>query len=149
MLVTGLFQHEPQQIALTKACRKPEDMLSGDGASTSATGGLLRGGPNIVRHPGYPHLPDAVPLTYTLAMKACLGEAPQERPHFAQLRTLLLDVVAEVARGRYVNTAGHASVRRHRSEGVACLTLAPCVLAMTSNRGFAIHHHHNTLQCCL
>lgn len=39
-----------------------------------------------VMNPKFPDLPSSVPLTYTLAMHACLSAALSERPTFAQAR---------------------------------------------------------------
>lgn len=50
-------------------------------------------------------------MTYTLAMKACLSEAPAGRPSFAQLQTLLSDLADEVASGQFLNAAGATVVR--------------------------------------
>lgn len=36
-------------------------------------------------NPAFPNLPEAVPLTYTLAVHACLSSAPNERPNFEQV----------------------------------------------------------------
>ena len=38
-----------------------------------------------VMNPAFPSLPSSVPLTYTLAMHACLSAVPAERPTFAQV----------------------------------------------------------------
>lgn len=65
----------------------------------------------------FPNLPPSVPMTYTLTMKACLSERPEERPRFKQVATLLSDTAAEVASGEYVNSDGTPTVR-------------PCCLAM-------------------
>ena len=59
----------------------------------------------------FPNLPASVPLTYTLTMKACLSERPEERPRFKQVSTLLSDAALEVANGEYVNSDGAATVR--------------------------------------
>jgi hypothetical protein len=42
-----------------------------------------------VINPEFPRLPSSVPLTYTLAMVACLCSNPIERPSFAQVREAL------------------------------------------------------------
>eukprot|EP00892_Ulva_mutabilis_P005445 jgi/Ulvmu1/3272/UM151_0020.1 len=57
-------------------------------------------------HPDYPVLRPAVPLTYSLTMKACLRQHAMERPTFDQILELLRDVVKEVARGRYLDGDG-------------------------------------------
>ena len=58
----------------------------------------------------------AVPLTYSLTMKACLRQHAMERPTFDQILELLRDVVKEVARGRYLDGDGRLQVcRRFRS----------------------------------
>jgi hypothetical protein len=59
-----------------------------------------------VPHPQFPKLPASVPLTFTLTMVACLSPKPEDRPTFAQVLTVLLDVEAEVVRGRYMNSVG-------------------------------------------
>lgn len=38
----------------------------------------------------FPEMPASVPLTYTLAMHACLSAAPEERPTFEQVPFVLL-----------------------------------------------------------
>lgn len=40
---------------------------------------------DFVLHPQFPEMPASVPLTYTLAMHACLSAAPEERPTFEQV----------------------------------------------------------------
>ena len=60
----------------------------------------------LVLHPLFPNLPGSAPLTYTLTLEACLSSAPEERPSFAQILTLLADVQHEVALGEYINTVG-------------------------------------------
>lgn len=62
-------------------------------------------------HPDYPVLRPAVPLTYSLTMKACLRQHAMERPTFDQILELLRDVVKEVARGRYLDGDGRLQVR--------------------------------------
>ena len=44
-------------------------------------------------------------------MKACLSLLPAERPSFADLRVLLYDTMAEVAKGTYLDSEGSAAVR--------------------------------------
>jgi hypothetical protein len=83
-------------------------------ATSAAPQFVRRATPSLVRHPDYPHLPDSVPMTYTLAMKACLSESPKDRPTFAQMQTLLGDLEEEVASGQYVNSAGALVVRAGR-----------------------------------
>ena len=62
-------------------------------------------------HPRFPNLPGSVPLTYTLTLEACLSSAPEERPSFAQILTLLEDVQHEVSLGEYINTVGRVQAR--------------------------------------
>jgi hypothetical protein len=64
-----------------------------------------------MRHPDFPHLPDSVPMTYTLAMKACLSLMPKDRPSFQELETLLGDLCVEIASGSYLNSDGVTVVR--------------------------------------
>eukprot|EP00892_Ulva_mutabilis_P012777 jgi/Ulvmu1/9872/UM057_0026.1 len=64
----------------------------------------------FVRHPAFPYLPATVPLTFTLTMKACLSENPDERPTFGQILTIFDDVVFEVASGSYLNSLGQMMV---------------------------------------
>ena len=52
-------------------------------------------------------------------MKACLSDAPAERPSFADLVTLLHDTVAEVEDGSYANSEGAQTVC-----SAACLAAA-------------------------
>lgn len=65
----------------------------------------------FVRHPAFPYLPASVPLTFTLTMKACLSENPDERPTFGQILTIFDDLVFEVASGSYLNSLGQMMVR--------------------------------------
>jgi hypothetical protein len=67
---------------------------------------VRRPSPSLIRHPDFPHLPEVAPMTYTLAMKACLSQNPEERPSFVQLLTILRDLKAEVAAGSYLNSEG-------------------------------------------
>lgn len=67
--------------------------------------------PSLMRHPDYPHLPDTVPMTYTLAMKACLSHHPKDRPSFPQILTILHDLKAETETGTYINSGGCLAVR--------------------------------------
>ena len=64
------------------------------------------GEPRFAPHPNFPRVPASVPLTYTLTMVACLSERPEDRPTFTHVLTVLLDVVAEVAQGTYINSDG-------------------------------------------
>jgi hypothetical protein len=68
----------------------------------------------------FPVLNDAAPLTYTLAIKACTTANVAQRPTFAQLRELLVDLVAEVASGSYMSSAGEPVVR-----APACFSALP------------------------
>ena len=61
---------------------------------------------DYIRHPDFPRVPASVPLTYTLTMLACLSERPEDRPTFTHVLTVLLDVVAEVAQGTFINSDG-------------------------------------------
>jgi hypothetical protein len=75
----------------------------------------------------FPDVPARVPMTYTLAMKACLSTTPADRPSFQQVQTLLRDVQAEVAKGSYVDSDGAPQVRgvpRLLSNARACAVLA-------------------------
>ena len=56
-----------------------------DVASEYSEGNLVE--VEYVMHPAFPNLPSSVPLTYTLAMHACLSAVPTERPTFAQVRS--------------------------------------------------------------
>jgi hypothetical protein len=67
-----------------------------------------------VCHEDYPALPASVPLTYTLTMLACLSARPADRPSFSQMETVMKDMAAEVATGRYLNSAGQVMVRALR-----------------------------------
>jgi hypothetical protein len=67
--------------------------------------------PSYQCHPEYPYLPAAVPLTYTLTMKACLSERPEDRPSFSSILVLLEDLLQEVAQGYYINSMGQRQVR--------------------------------------
>jgi serine/threonine protein kinase len=79
--------------------------------STTHTLGIAMASGDFERHPGFPHLPASVPLTYTLTMQACLSARPEERPSFAQVLVLLRDVAAEVATGGYINSLGRMQAR--------------------------------------
>ena len=52
-----------------------------------------------------------VPLTVTLAMKACLTRDAAQRLTAAQMREVLADMLAEVASGTYVASTGVRMVR--------------------------------------
>jgi hypothetical protein len=88
----------------------------------------------LVLHPLFPNLPSSVPLTYTLTMEACLSSAPEERPSFQQLLTLLADVQYEVALGKYINTVGRVQVR--------CPSCHYCLQHLPET-----HHCHALLLC--
>lgn len=107
------------------ACVRRRQDGDGDGDSdtlndSSASGDLGRllyapsadppSAPRPVQDPEFPHLPASVPLTFTLAMAACLSERPADRPTFAQLGTIFSDLCSEVARGYYINSAGMLQV---------------------------------------
>eukprot|EP00892_Ulva_mutabilis_P009188 jgi/Ulvmu1/6641/UM003_0279.1 len=79
----------------------------GGGGAAADRGAPLRRKP-FTRHPDFPDLPSSVPLTYTLAMKACLSRDPGQRPTFGQLQTIISDLQDEVARGHYINSQGRA-----------------------------------------
>lgn len=66
---------------------------------------------DFVMHAGFPDLPPAVPLTFTLTMYACLSRTPEERPTFAQIRTLFKDLGEELSGGKYINSLGQPEVR--------------------------------------
>ena len=76
----------------------------------------------FVRHPAFPYLPATVPLTFTLTMKACLSENPDERPTFGQILTIFDDVVFEVASGSYLNSLGQMMVRFTRPPAAAAVS---------------------------
>jgi len=84
--------------AATPMCRR-----AGDGSRAAAE---HDGSPALCIHPAFPELPASVPLTYTLTMLACLSERPEDRPTFTHVLTVLLDVVAEVAQGTFINSDG-------------------------------------------
>lgn len=63
-----------------------------------------------MRHPDFPSMPRCTPLTFVLAMKACLSADLAERPTFGDLQLIFDDVIAEVASGHYINSAGQAQV---------------------------------------
>lgn len=65
----------------------------------------------FVHHPRFPSLPLTVPLTFTLTMKACLSELPNERPTFGQIATIFEDLVFEVDTGTYISSSGQVMVR--------------------------------------
>jgi hypothetical protein len=73
--------------------------------------GLRAAEERFVWHPDFPNLPASVPLTYVLAMKACLCDAARERPSFTDLATLLEDCSSEVLSGEYTNSEGNVWVR--------------------------------------
>lgn len=79
--------------------------------AAAARAAAAAAGPTLAHHPAFPDLPASVPLTYTLSMHACLSERPTERPSFAQVATLLRDVVVEVSDGCYVNSHARVQVR--------------------------------------
>ena len=85
-------------------------------AATSAPPGAAPPPPTrrLMLHPHFPHLPAAVPLAYTLTMKACLGHAPEARPTFAQVVTLLRETDGAVASGHYVTSHGVRQARPRR-----------------------------------
>lgn len=92
----------------------------------------------FVRHPAFPYLPATVPLTFTLTMKACLSENPDERPTFGQILTIFDDLVFEVASGSYLNSLGQMMVPRQPpsqpaldAHAKACAAHA-CVQCMTT-----------------
>lgn len=104
-------------------CRRHDSDEDSDSLDTSSASGgqgpLLcvpssepPSAPRPVQDPEFPHLPASVPLTFTLAMAACLSERPADRPTFAQLGTIFGDLCSEVARGYYINSAGMLQVRR-------------------------------------
>lgn len=59
--------------------KTPEDASSDDNSD-----GMID--VEYVLNPRFPDLPSSVPLTYTLAMHACLSAELQDRPTFAQVR---------------------------------------------------------------
>lgn len=65
---------------------------------------------HFVMHAGFPELPRAVPLTFTLTMYACLSRVPEERPTFSQILTLFKDLDDELSSGNYVNSLGQPEV---------------------------------------
>lgn len=96
---------------------------AGSDTDTAAPDGRGREAPRrkaLTRHPDFPDLPVSVPLTYTLAMKACLSRDPAERPTFPQLQVIIADLEDEVARGHYINGNGRAQVRLLLSDPAAC-----------------------------
>lgn len=65
-------------------------------------------GTEYVMNPQFPEMPASVPLTYTLAMHACLSAAPEERPTFEDVTQMMEDLENEVATGEYINSLGVA-----------------------------------------
>jgi hypothetical protein len=105
----------PPCVELSHVCRKAANEYLAQtfsGSSALSRTPLAAGDDDeLVLHPLFPNLPSSVPLTYTLTMEACLSSAPEERPSFQQLLTLLADVQHEVALGKYINTVGRVQVR--------------------------------------
>jgi hypothetical protein len=64
----------------------------------------------LQRHPSFPHLPPATPLTFTLTAAACMSDQLRQRPNFEQLLVLLKDMHEEVATGHYINSLGRVEV---------------------------------------
>lgn len=135
--------HELQHIMHDRACRTPPPADSAEGEGSSAAGAgsdpadaAAEGGREpprrkpLTRHPDFPDLPSSVPLTYTLAIKACLSREPGERPTFPQLMTIIDDLKDEVSRGHYINGNGRAQVRRLHAQ--QCQPWCLCVIL----RGF-------------
>eukprot|EP00892_Ulva_mutabilis_P009187 jgi/Ulvmu1/6640/UM003_0278.1 len=83
------------------------DCSADGGPSVAGAASGTPSGMTYARHPGYPHLPASVPLTYTLTMTACLSERPKDRPTFSHILVILEDLVQEVSRGAYINSDGN------------------------------------------
>jgi hypothetical protein len=100
---------DPGEVKLVRAtvflCRRQNTTTSPHGLSTEAAVE-----DSFQQHPDFPYLPASVPLTYTLTMKACLSENPDDRPSFGHLTVLLQDLLHEVAQGSYINSLGHPEV---------------------------------------
>jgi hypothetical protein len=67
--------------------------------------------PEYRRHPDFPTLPESTPLTYVLAMMACLSSDLAERPTFLEMAQIFRDVQTEVRSGQYIDSCGHVQVR--------------------------------------
>ena len=78
---------------------------------------------NMSHNPDYPNLPLHAPLTYTLAMQACLSPSATERPTFRQLVSLLDDLAAEVGSGQYIDSSGNVQARPPH----VCVCVCVCV----------------------
>eukprot|EP00892_Ulva_mutabilis_P009198 jgi/Ulvmu1/6650/UM003_0288.1 len=119
-LMTGRPIHLDQQGASSRLSHDDDSDYDVDMAQRAAHAMLS---PRAAPQPGparsprnrrtFPNVPASVPLTYTLTMKACLSERPEERPRFKQVTTLLSDAALEVASGEYVNSEGTATSSAH------------------------------------
>jgi hypothetical protein len=49
---------------------------------------------------------------------ACLSQSPDDRPSFAQIITLLDDMIAEVQRGKYIDSEGLIQVGISSNESI-------------------------------
>lgn len=84
------------------------------GASGSVSSSAAGGGDSVaglLRHPAFPLLPPETPLTFVLAVKACLSADLTERPAFPELLQIFDDVTSEVASGSYIDSSGERQVR--------------------------------------
>lgn len=133
-------------------CRRaPQPGVNRAYAEVQGRGAMAGGGPppglgglagfdtsdsDLSHHPDYPSLPAAVPLTYTLVMRACLSQDPAERPSFGHLVSMLEDLKTEVESGSYVDSTGGMQVghllhipRPHRCLDGCCIDSGALILA--------------------
>lgn len=79
-------QYHAKASTKTPENRRPSDETSPEAASSDDNSdGMME--VEYVMNPKFPDMPSSVPLTYTLAMHACLSTALSERPTFAQVHT--------------------------------------------------------------
>lgn len=134
-------------------CRRdPQPGVNHAYAAVQGRGAMAGGGPppglgglpgfdtsdsDLSHHPEYPSLPAAVPLTYTLVMRACLSQDPAERPAFGHLVSMLEDLKTEVESGSYVDSTGGMQVGclRHRPRPLRCFDHC-CVYPVASILAF-------------
>jgi hypothetical protein len=90
---------------------------------------------NLSHHPDYPNLPLHAPLTYTLAMQACLSPNATERPTFRQLVSLLDDLASEVSSGKYIDSSGKVQVQH----AVLCCAVLSAVALTVSTSPITLH----------
>lgn len=93
---------------VTVSCRRPNTRVSKSRTNEMSTEAVED---SFQQHPDFPYLPASVPLTFTLTMKACLSERPEDRPSFGHITVLLQDLLHEVAQGSFINSLGKPEVR--------------------------------------